>query len=159
MPTNKIYVKNISRKRGKPIQFIIDENDCHLCTSHSPNRKNGYPRISSNGKRWRIARYIETLRRGTLPNGIVVRHICDNPLCINPDHLEIGTHEDNMRDRLERGRVLRGEKNPSSKLKSHDIKIIRNSDISNAELARIFGVSNTTISSVKKCKTWKHVGA
>lgn len=164
--TNKIYKVETFKelffsktKRAKPIQYYANEEGCYICTSHSPNRKNGYPRISSNGKRWRIARYIETLRRGTLPNGIVVRHICDNPLCINPDHLKIGTHADNMQDKLERGRMPLGEEHPFSKLKTHDIKIIRNSDISNTELARIFGVSKSTISSVRKYKTWKHVRA
>lgn len=146
-------------KRAKPIQYYVNEEGCHICTSHSQNRKNGYPRIYRNGKRHRIARYILTLLIGPIPNGHVTRHKCDNPRCINPAHLEKGTPADNMRDRLERGMVYRGEEHPFSKLKTPDIKIIRNSLITHAELARIFGVSNSTISSVKKYKTWKHVSA
>lgn len=146
-------------KRAKPIQYYVNEEGCHICTSHSPDNKNGYPRVSRKGKRWKLSRLIWTLFRGEIPVGFIIRHTCDDPRCINLDHLIIGTHADNMRDKLERGRVCRGEEHPSSKLNNGAVKIIRNSLLTHAELARKLGVNPKTVWNIRHNKTWKHVSA
>lgn len=66
---------------------------------------------------------------GPIPLDMIIRHKCDNPSCINPNHLLIGTHKDNSNDKIERGRYnakgLKGIKNPRCKLKEKDIFAIR----------------------------------
>lgn len=93
--------------------------------------------------------------------GVVIRHTCDNPRCINPEHLIKGTQIDNMRDRLERGRNpdVRGASNPNSNLTLEDVLFIRKVYIPNkkglrSELAAKFGVSPATISDVVSNRSW-----
>lgn len=66
--------------------------------------KSGYGRFKLDGKQMYAHRVAYELMVGLIPPGVKVRHKCDNPPCVNPDHLELGTHADNMRDRDERGR-------------------------------------------------------
>lgn len=87
---------------------------------------------------------------GPISEGLLVRHKCDNPSCVNPEHLEIGTQVDNMQDCKERGRmsmppVARGTENHKTKLTEEQVAYIVNSDKSNRELAEMFGVSQAAI--------------
>lgn len=103
------------------------------------------------------------LFNGPLPDGHLVRHTCDNPPCVRPSHLLSGTHKDNSDDMWSRGRahLRNGERNPKSKLTESDVVLIR--DIipqgvySRSFLAKHFGVSNQTISSIANYKTWMEV--
>lgn len=80
----------------------------------------------------------------------VCRHACDNPSCCNPDHLSIGTQMDNVADRVRRKRSATGQWNGQSKLTDCDVRVIRNSTMTNKELAARFGVVNSTISRVRR---------
>jgi hypothetical protein len=64
----------------------------------------GYGRVSINGRMWMAHRASYVLFVGSIPVGLVVRHKCDVPQCVRPGHLELGTHKDNMRDKMKRGR-------------------------------------------------------
>lgn len=64
----------------------------------------GYGQIHWRGKSWRAHRVAYTLAKGDIPSGLDVLHGCDNPPCVNPDHLRVGTDSDNIRDSFERGR-------------------------------------------------------
>lgn len=87
------------------------------------------------------------LAHGTHPGHLHVCHSCDNPSCCNPDHLFLGTHEDNMKDRDTKGRnrVLRGEENPMSKLTSEQVAEIRKAfkegRMTRTDLIQRYGVS------------------
>jgi len=82
----------------------------------------------------------------------VVRHKCDNPPCINPEHLETGTHQDNMDDKMERGRYTcnSGETHQNAKLTQQDVADIRKEHergvLTQRMLADVYGVSCSTIS-------------
>lgn len=104
-------------------------------------------------------RFVYEVVYGEIPNGMCVRHSCDNPSCVNPDHLLIGTHTQNMRDMKERkrakGGVLRGEKHSLTKLTLAQVQEIRESSgVSQKILAGKYGVSQATISNIKRAKTW-----
>lgn len=92
--------------------------------------------------------------------GLVVRHRCDNPACVNADHLVIGTHADNMRDKVERNRSCTGSKNPNAKMNEFDIPFVRHwlkNGHPQAEIARCFGVDRGQIYKIAHGKGWKHV--
>ena len=95
-------------------------------------------------------------------DGLVVRHKCDNPACINPDHLEIGTQLDNNRDRASRNRSahLTGEKNGRAKLTKEQVNEIRSryvrgsKDNNTVTLAKEFGVCQAHVSEIVRKVTW-----
>lgn len=101
------------------------------------------------------------LFRTEIPKGAHILHKCDNPPCVNPTHLFLGSHADNMRDMWGKGRARpgqsRGEKHGMSKLTSEIVREIRTSSESGVELARKFALSATTVCDVRKRRTWKHI--
>lgn len=170
--TNKYYAKsycgkhyaNVSRhgspeapNRSKRIEFLIDPNNCFVCTSHSKN-KDGYPIVSYNKKTWIASRFVYTQMFGEIPNGLLVRHTCDNPNCINPEHLIVGTPQDNMNDRDERGRTPKGESHYNSKLKEKqvlEIKKLLSKGARGRDIAEMFQVDEKVISNIKLGRRWK----
>jgi len=93
------------------------------------------------------------------PKGMCVLHHCDNPLCVNPDHLYIGTHADNARDRVRRKRDAdrRGEKNGQAKLTAGQVRLIRSSTKRQVDIAAEFNISQNQISRIKRGVWWRHV--
>ena len=95
---------------------------------------------------------------GPIPDGLQVRHyVCDNPPCVNPAHLLLGTHCDNMQDMVDRGRQPRGGRVHTAKLTEDEVREIRASSATNRELAATFGVDKSVISRVRSGKTWRHI--
>ena len=95
--------------------------------------------------------------------GLLVRHTCDNPRCINPQHLLLGTSQDNMDDMTSRGRQAKGVANGCAKLTEEDVLYIRKhykprcKEHGNLVLARRFGVDSAVISRVVNRLSWSHV--
>lgn len=93
--------------------------------------------------------------------GKVVRHTCDNPACVNPEHLLLGTMKDNTQDMMTRGRnrykEQKGEQIGNHKLTEEDVRAIRSSKSSQVQLAKEYGVTQANISSILLRKTWKHI--
>lgn len=77
-------------------------------------------------------------------------HRCDNPKCINPEHLMIGTPQDNVRDMMDKGRGIYGEKNSQCKLSDEQVKEILNSELNNCQLARKYKVSRGAIQYIRR---------
>ena len=101
---------------------------------------------------------------GEIPNGLLVCHHCDNPGCVNPEHLFLGTQKDNMRDCANKGRCKSkgapGEKHWHAKLTKDKVGVIRAMWLGgarNGALARMFGVSNQTITDVVYYHCWKAI--
>ena len=122
----------------------------------------GYAVVKNKGKRLYVHRMMYLSRVGPIPEGHVVRHKCDNPPCINPDHLETGTQVDNMRDKSERGRGnwASGEAVHKSKLTDAQVVEIRQRRANGEYVTTLgteYGVTAATISAICLRKTWKHV--
>mgnify|MGYP002672629053 CR=1 FL=1 len=138
--------------KKKKITWLVTDNNCWECNSHKPS--NNYPQFYKNGKVVRLHRHIYEECFGEIPKGLVVRHKCDNTFCINPEHLELGTHKDNVNDKVKRNRQAKGEKNGSAKLTKEQVLQIRNDNRMGKEIAKDFNVSRATISQIKNKITW-----
>lgn len=145
-------------RKLKPIEYVIDNNGCHVCTSHYKNRA-GYPVFRRGGKFWLMSRYYYTQKYGEIPNYMCVRHKCDNPNCINIEHFEIGTIADNNLDKMQRGRFRpnKGIFNGRCKLKEIEVIEIYFSQIPYKELSKKYKIEYTSVYDIKNGRTWKHI--
>lgn len=133
-----------------------DDDSCWIWLGHID--KYGY------GKFWNYLshRFAWIDAYGDIPNGMYVCHRCDNPSCVNPKHLFLGTQFDNMRDMVSKGRIHdhHGQNNPKAKLTESDVREIyrlHNGGMSGYKIAKMFSVTQTAIRSVIIGKTWKHI--
>jgi hypothetical protein len=122
----------------------------------------GYGHFRANGKQVAAHRYSWILVNGNIPKGLCVCHKCDNPKCVNPSHLFLGTVADNNLDKKLKGRQppVIGEKNPRAKLTEENVREIRRLHIlgeSGASLGRKFGVVKEEIYDIVKRKRWSCV--
>lgn len=97
--------------------------------------------------------------RGAIPDGLCVLHKCDVRVCVNPDHLFLGTKADNQRDAQRKGRMPRGEDHLLSKLTALAVQTIRNPKVkmSDAKFADRFGVSKSAVLKARRGLTWRYV--
>ena len=96
---------------------------------------------------------------GLIPDGACVLHRCDNPACVNPKHLFLGTQQDNMADKKEKGRNRVGERHQNSRLSLADVIKIRVSahrGYSQKEIATLFGISQSQVSHIVTGKQWRN---
>lgn len=106
-------------------------------------------------------RAYETAFNCSVLKGIDVCHRCDVRLCVNPDHLFLGTRTDNMLDAARKGRIktpnLAGEDSPNSRLTKQEVLAIRLDRRPHRELARVYKVNRGTITCIRKRKTWRNI--
>lgn len=139
-------------------------NGCWIwqgCT-YSPGYGSFYWILPGMSKNMRPAHRISwELANGPVPAGMEVCHRCDVRLCVNPEHLFLGTHAENMRDCKAKGRNVRGERQRMAKLTEEKVRELRRmrreEGKTSFELAAIFGIAHTTVIQIWNRKTWKHV--
>lgn len=144
-------------------KFVDKSGDCWLWTGSRMGEWHGQFRFR--GRAFLAHRAAWTLYVGEIPEGLLVCHKCDVPNCVNPDHLFIGTHKDNMQDMIRKGRAYwpgcnnqpLGERNGQSKLTDDAVREIRASKETHSVLAKKYGVSGSLISMVQTRRIWKHV--
>ena len=128
--------------------------------------KNGnYGRLLVSKKLVLAHRYSYSINVGPIPDGLNVCHHCDNPTCVRPSHLFVGSPRDNADDRDNKGRQIprKGEDFTHSKLIEEDVRFIRKNYIprhpvfGSRAMARRFGVSSTVVKWVRQGRIWKHV--
>lgn len=105
----------------------------------------------------RAHRVMYAMLNGVVEDDDVVLHSCDNPVCVNPYHLSVGTHADNAKDKCDRGRVRLGTAHGNAKLNEVDVLYIRESSKSGGVLAKQYGVSRSLIGSIRRRKIWRHL--
>ena len=142
----------------------IDWNECWEWLGGKDTCGYGKFRTRKNPKRDSMAhRYSWELTFGKIPNGYYVCHHCDNPSCVRPGHLFLGSQKDNMQDMINKNRSPNnlGENNPRCKLTRKDVIKIRNlygtGDYYQYELGMLFGVTQSQIHAITSRKQWKHV--
>lgn len=157
--SNEFHLIGINGRKLKPIEFIVNENGCFICTSHAKDW-DGYPLLKRNGKMIRMSRYIYEECFGPIKEGNVIRHKCDNPECINPEHLEQGTPRENSLDMVRRNRSTKGERNPAAKLTEEQVREIRklkSFGVQYKEISAKYGISIKSAVNIVKRRVWKHV--
>lgn len=137
---------------------IVCKNNCWT-TDYKIH--NGRPTIGINGKNFVLSRIVYEIYKGISPNNLFVCHTCDNPLCINPDHLFLGTPADNTLDCKRKNRLAKGSHHGRAKLTETQVIEIRNlllqKTLTIRQISKIFDVSSSTISSINVGKHWTHV--
>lgn len=144
------------RERSQP-----KDNGCIEWVGHTFN---GYGMIRVGAKRMRAHRVVWELSHGQIPVDLCVCHRCDNPRCINVDHLFLGTRAENNRDKTDKGRQARGpghgmrkERHPNAKLTQALVERLRadhNGGTRQRQLASVYGVSQSLVSQIINGKRW-----
>lgn len=137
------------------------ETGCWEWTGARMHKRYGH--ISAFGKTLRTHRLSYELHVGDIPEGMCVLHKCDNTVCVNPDHLFLGTQAENMADKVAKGRQQAGAENPMAKLTEPEVVAIKRMLAKHYGvqpfLARWFGVNQSTIHMIAAGKNWRHVAA
>ena len=154
---NHLYPRTLEKRLLDNVEYSDGDDPCWLWKKFI--LPNGYGTIHLNGESELAHRVSYKFFNGKrIPHGMQVRHTCHNKSCINPDHLIIGTHKDNMRDMTQANRQAKGERIANSKLTLKEVKRIKNmldsGNYSQKELARTYGVSGHAISDIKRGRTW-----
>lgn len=116
----------------------------------------GYAQVKVAGKQYRAHRLSYEYYVGPIPAGMIVCHKCDNRKCINPEHLFVGTTQDNVDDKMRKGRFrpCKGEQSGTAKLSAAQIAAIRVDERSQYAIAKEYGISQSNVSMIKRGVTW-----
>lgn len=138
----------------------VDRTDLFGCWPYTGPRTEGGYGITSLGSSTSTSAHrrawLETF--GPIPVGMVIRHDCDNPPCCNPSHLRIGTHADNIADKVARNRQAKGERNGRARLTIEQVREIRrrgDAGENPTTLAQEFGVSRRAIVYIIQRINWR----
>lgn len=143
-----------SSLRSRLERFSIPEptTGCYLWLG-TLSKRTGYGQLWWDGRAQSAHRLAWSDRHGPIDEGLDVCHRCDNRACVNPDHLFLGTNDENMADMAAKGRAASGLRNVNGKLTPDQIAAIRVAPKgygTGRRLAKLYGVSNSTISAVRR---------
>ena len=124
----------------------------------------GYGQVTIAGVMRRTHRVAYEIAFGEIPEGMSVCHTCDNPKCVNPEHLFAGTQTDNMRDASVKGRIViphpSGERHPESIVTEDDVRSMRTDNgrgQSLSSLAKRHGISKSQVFRIVRRESWAHI--
>jgi len=144
------------------MRFVDKTGPCWLWTGAA--NESGYGVLTWNKRVERAHRISYVIHKGPIPSGAMIRHRCDNPPCVNPDHLEPGTAADNSADMVVRGRSIAsgicGERHGMAKLTESQVLEIRaaaESGASTRSLAQIYRVSRNSVRNIVTRRNWSHI--
>jgi hypothetical protein len=161
--SKEFNVTNNSRKRTSPsveellARTIRTESGCYEW--QGARSGSGYGYVTINVKQYRVSRYILSITKGKPEAGMVAMHLCDNPPCVNPDHLRWGTNRENVLDAIAKGRKTgpRGAKSGHAKFGAETIPVIfalRAAGKTHIEIAQAIGVSYRSIGRILRGERW-----
>lgn len=162
---------SLIRGHQKPTHRSLFDHFWTYCIQKEPDscwewagskKKQGYGVLSSRGTTLYAHRVSYEIHIGPIPDGMFVCHRCDNPSCVNPTHLFVGTLQDNHRDMMTKGRhnAAHGENASWSKLTDADVKAIRELHAGGTgyrTIAKKYGVGDSTIRDIVKRRNWSHI--
>lgn len=156
---NPDHIKLYTSDEDRFWSFVnkLSKDDCWEWLGSKTNK--GYGRLRIGKKKISSHRYSYLINIGSIDPGLYVCHKCDNPSCVNPNHLFLGTNKDNMNDRNMKNRQAKGENN-HSKLFPKDVIEIRallHSGVKTKDIAEMFKVNYSVIESIKLHRSWNHV--
>lgn len=156
------YKVNAHRKIDPVLRFwpkVDKSGDCWVWTGSRDAK--GYGMFALNGKAIRTSRFSWMLAHGSIPDGLHVLHKCDNPPCVNPSHLFLGTNADNMRDRANKGHYQYQKDpltKPHRKLTPDQVREIRRlyplGKYTQKQLGKMFGISRIQVQYILYRKAW-----
>jgi hypothetical protein len=149
----RIYAKRSVRERFRDKWLPRPRTRCWIWIGGSDEK--GYGRIGTVGRKTSLATRVSwELHNGPITEGLWVLHRCDNPRCVNPEHLFLGNHQDNMDDQVRKGRQTVGERNGMAKLTWCTVMEIRQSDERAVDIAKRLNISQAAISQIRSYQRW-----
>ena len=134
-------------------------DDCWVWTARRNSK--GYGAFRFNRTIWIAHRFSWAIHNGSIPDGLCVLHKCDNPPCVNPSHLRLGSIADNSADMVSRNRSLVGETNHKAKVTASQVIEIRRlyaaGEATQQKLADMHGVHCSQIGNIVRRVSWKHI--
>lgn len=148
------------RKDGPTPEHMPHLGQCWVWTAG--RRQAGYGRFKTAGRYNQAHRFSWTLANGPIPRGLFILHHCDNPPCVRPDHLFIGTQTDNMADMNAKNRLVNvvGERHGNSKVTVADVVEIRRRVADGEPQSKVAGdydIAEITVWTIVRRTRWKHV--
>lgn len=153
-----IYASRNSSPKERLMRRVVKTPSCWLWTGAKCFHGYGQLKSERGGKMKMAHRVSYEVYVGPIPEGLKVLHECDNPPCVNPGHLRLGTQAENNQDREAkgRGRQPKGVAHNKAKLTEAQVARVRSGG-SASRLAAEMGVTKNTILDVRKGKTWRHL--
>lgn len=155
--------RGISTAERVAARTICAQTGCHEFTGQK--NTGGYGQVKDGARYVLVHRWAWEQANGPIPTGMCVCHRCDNPACVALEHLFLGTHADNMRDKKAKGRSRNipsgaAHARPQAKIDAQvasDIKSYIAQGVRQCDVAKFLGVSRNLVSEIHLGKTWAHV--
>lgn len=145
------YFLDLIRKKDQKLSRRLDARSCAPCIVYTGARRgHGYGHIGRRGETLSAHRYVWTLLNGQPKKGVCVLHVCDNPPCVNIQHLYLGTQADNGRDKAVRGRAAK----KLTKVKAVEIRKQYDNGENLGAIAKKFNVSKANVCMIGKRIIW-----
>jgi len=155
----KKYAKAFCSDKCRFMSYVKKTKKCWLWTG-TKNRR-GYGKFCFREKKTAIASRVSyILFKGDIPDNYLICHTCDNPSCVNPEHLWAGTTRDNAVDRISKKRFV-GDEHPLSRLDAEKViqmrKLANSGKYKQKVLAKMFGITAGHVNNIIHNRSWKHI--
>ncbi len=143
------------RRFGFRQAIVVDGDGCWIWAGATNGR---YGTLWVGKSRRYAHRHSYAIHKGPIPDGALVLHDCDKPLCVNPEHLHLGTQLDNMREASERKRLCVGTRNPAARRSVEEIRAIREAaeaGESYSSISRRMGIALSNVSLIARRRIWR----